>query len=168
MRIDVVDVEVDERGMEPMAHYATDYLARQGRVYVMNLVTDSWQSLIGRIMNASHGRGSIDILQIHSHGTPGTMFSGRLNEGNAHLLAPVFGALAPFFAPGGDVFLKGCTTGQSPRLLVPLADAFGVRVTAGVQEQFAGGPITDVYVGRTVSALPGSQVMHLDMPDIPR
>ncbi len=167
MRIDIVDVVADENGVEPMASFAMTDLAQRGRTYVMNLETDTWQSLIGRVQNRSNGPGSIDILQVHSHGTPGTMFAGRLNENNATALEGVFSALAPYFAPGGQVYLKGCTTGQRPGLLQPLARAFNVPVTAGVQVQWVAGGLTDVYIGRTVTATPDG-MMHIDRDGIPR
>ena len=168
MRLDVVDTYVAPDGlMEGMAGIATGHLARSGDPYIMFLETDTWQSLVGRIIARVRQPRTLDLLQIHSHGTPGTMFSGRLNEHSAQEAMGIFRQVAPYFAPAGQVFLKGCETGQAPALLRPLARAFGVPVTAGIEIQFAGGPTHDVYVGRTVTATPDG-MMHLDRPGIPR
>ena len=168
MRLDVVDTDISPSGlMEGMAAIATGHLATSGHPYIMFLETDTWASLVSRIISRVGRRGGLDILQIHSHGEPGTMFSGRLTAQSAQLAAGTFAQLAPYFSASGQVFLKGCTTGQAPGLLQPLARAFGVPVTAGVEIQFAGGSTHDVFIGRTVTATPDG-MMHLDRAGIPR
>ncbi|MFQ1701097.1 DUF4347 domain-containing protein [Loktanella agnita] len=169
MRIDVVDTDVGDAGLlEPMASFALTHLARERRAVVMYLATDTWQSMIGHIIRTAGRRGVIDVLQIHSHGTPGTMFSGRLNAQTAQTLIGVFRQLTPYFAPDGQVFLKGCETGQAPALLRPLAQGFGVPVTAGFQVQFVGGASHDVFIGGTATALPGDSSIYLNRAGIPR
>lgn len=167
MLIDIVDLDVDSEGRpEAMAWIALGHMAAVRRVAVIYLETDTWASLMQRVMHASHRHGSITILQIHSHGEPGEMFSGRLTAATARAHFGVFARLRPYFAADGQVFLKGCTVGRHPDLLRVLSRAWRVPVTAGMLDQMAGGADHDRYVGPTVTADGG--MFHLNRPTIPR
>lgn len=168
MLIDVLDYDVDEEGrVEAMVSIAHAHLARLGRAVVLHMPTDNFFNLMSAIMRASRGEGSITVLQVHSHGVPGEMFGGRLTAATARSQQASFARLAPYFEPGGQAFLKGCTVGQHPELLMVLARAWQVPVTAGMMDQLAGGATHDVYVGPTVTADPNG-MFYLNRDTVPR
>lgn len=176
MRLDVVDVTfrryVDQgtgeyyESIDRMANAAMAYLARARRDFVIFVETDTWQSMVSRIIGRVRDRGTLTILQIHSHGSPGRMFSGRLTARSVRENEAIFRQLTPYFAPEGQIYLKGCHTGEDPSLSEALAAAIRRPVTAGVQLQRTGSS-TDVFYGMTDTAYP-NRIHELNRDDIPR
>lgn len=133
----------------------------------------------------------IGALRLAGHGNLGTWISvalgdpvGALEDHNyaaydamkadwpsyidyAHFvqMKPILAKLAPSFAPFGYVEAHSCCIGKQHRLLQSLADVWGVPVSGGLENQYAGTVQRDrwgnafvsafMLTGRVVTAYPG-------------
>jgi peptidoglycan hydrolase-like protein with peptidoglycan-binding domain len=128
-----------------------------------------------RVLNEVHARarpGEVVLLRFHGHGGPGEMIvsSGRIaGEGSSfdHRYGANFfnalQALRPIFAPFGSVEMHGCRVGQGRAgraLLSGMADALGVPVTGGINQQLGGGRTTYRFEGLTQTICPNGMSLR--------
>ena len=115
--------------------------------------------------------GSVVLLRFHGHGGPGNMIvaSGRegnrgssLNSGYGPRFYDALRSLAPIFAPFGSVEMHGCRVGSGSAgraLLLGMADAMGVPVSAGTRSQYGGGQSTFRFEGPVLTVCPGGMAL---------
>lgn len=116
--------------------------------------------------------GQVVLLRFHGHGSPGNMIIASGVEGNAaSSLHQGYGEgffqwlqlLRPIFAPLGSVEMHGCRVGRGyagRSLLLGMANALGVPVSAGINPQYGGGTATFHFEGPTRTICPNDEPLR--------
>lgn len=125
-----------------------------------------------RSVQAQARLGQVVLLRFHGHGSPGNMILASGVDGNAaSSLHQGYGAgffrwldlLRPIFARMGSVEMHGCRVGQGHAgrsLLLGMANALGVPVTAGINNQLGGGTTTFRFEGPTRTICPNDEPLR--------
>lgn len=156
MIIDVIDMEDPAVGRD-----VSSRLAGLGTTMVMLYgMCNGVGQMVGDVTRAAGRLNSINALRIWSHGGPGlqnvsagaavaNVHWAGISNSNINSLEPTLKSLRPYFAPRARVELRGCDVGlgnAGQRLLIKLAEIFGVEVHAGIVTQYGIGWIGPVHV----------------------
>ncbi len=126
--------------------------------------------------------GHVVLLRFHGHGKPGVMgvtMGKRVEMSSAFgvtfidSLARYLGSFRWMFSSFGSAELHGCRVGagrDGRRLVMALARAWGVPVTAGLRAQYGGGSSTFQFEGPTFTAFPNGNLRtwarSLSVPEV--
>lgn len=130
--------------------------------------TDTLADVMRSIVDTCRARGKMDLIRFNGHGHPGQLLHGTLTEVTAAQEQTTLSRLRLYFNPGAEAFLLNCVVGQRPQILVHLAQAWDVPVSAGVQRQVWGHDQSSLrFEGPTRTGHPNRQV-ELNRPTLPR
>lgn len=154
-----------------------------GDPIVVHGMSNAIQYVVDRVIERAGRYGTISVLRFHGHGLPGEMgiTGGMFQDQSRHLsdlgkhrrwaAGAILRQLLPYFKPTGRVELHGCSVGQGPegrRLLLLLADAFGVPVSAGVKDQYdSEGPDIYLFEGPVRTAYPDGRILKTKRDNLP-
>lgn len=139
-----------------------------GNPLVIGGMSNGVAQAVQMILGASPG--NVFLLRFHGHGAPGVAgisfghggagFGHRadIDLSNLPIMIPLLTRLRGIFGPYGCIQFMHCSTGRGPNgqtVLRAIANAVGVPVSAGVQDQLGGGANTFRFEGPTFTAVPG-------------
>lgn len=173
--VDVIDFSspsatIDNPQTDPGASWAMGYILSQNIDATLVLVepTDSLSDVMGLIVQTCRARGRIDLIRFNGHGSPGDLLHGELNEVTAASQRATLSRLRPLFNPGAEAYLLNCWVGLRHQILVHLAEAWHVPVSAGRERQVWGKDISSVrFEGPTLTGHRGGRVER-NRPSLPR
>jgi hypothetical protein len=143
-----------------------------GNPLVIGGMSNGVEQAVQMILAASPG--NVFLLRFHGHGAPG---NAGISDGHGDLdpnsdqradldtrtlgvMLPIFARLSRIFGAYGCIQFMHCQTGRGARgrrLLTAIANAVGVPVSAGINDQLGGGTATFRFEGPTFTAVPGGQ-----------
>ena len=129
---------------------------------------DTLADVMRAIANTCQAKGNMDLLRFNGHGHPGSLLHGTLTELTAVSAQSTLSRLQPYFNAGAEAYLLNCWVGSRHGLLLSLAQAWGVPVTAGTQQQVWGDDRSTVrFEGPTRTGNPDRSV-DLNRSGLPR
>ncbi len=130
--------------------------------------TDTLDEIIRRIVDTCRARGKMDLIRFNGHGHPGQLLHGQLDELSAAREQTTLSRLRPYFNPNAEAYLLNCVVGQRPQILVSLARAWHIPVSAGVQQQLWGHDSSSLrFEGPTRTGHRNGRV-EINRPSLPR
>ena len=173
--VDVLDFSTPEATLNsPIADngaslaYAYITRANPNATVVIIHPTDTLADVVWAIANTCQAKGNMDLIRFNGHGHSGSLLHGTLTEQTAVSEQSTLSRLQPYFNAGAEAYLLNCWVGSRHQLLVSLAEAWGVPVTAGTQQQVWGNDRSSVrFEGPTRTGNPDRSV-DLNRGGLPR
>ncbi len=173
--VDVIDYSspnatVDDPQTDYGADWAFSYIisAYPDASVVIVQARDTLADVIRFITNTCQARGNMDLIRFNGHGHPGSLLHGTLTELTVDRDQSTLSRLRPYFNTGAEAYLLNCWVGQRSRLLIGLARAWNVPVSAATEQQLWGRDRSTVrFEGSTNTGTPDGRITP-DRPGLPR